>query len=57
MNNKSSEKNKKKENDKRINNNKHANDDTSNVKFRNMTNFKTSKYANMLTKKTFNNSL
>ncbi len=53
-NNKSNEKNK--ENDKRIDNNKHANNDTSNVKFVNMTSLKTSKYASMSIKKTFNNS-
>ncbi len=56
-NNKSNEKNEKnKENDKRIDNSKHANDDTSNVKFANMTSLKTSKYASMSIKKTFNNS-
>ncbi len=53
-NNKSNERNEKsKENDKRID--KHANNDTSNVKFVNMTNLKISKYASMSTKKTFNN--
>jgi hypothetical protein len=57
-NNKSNERNEKsKENDKRIDNNKHADDDTSNVKFANMTSLKTSKYASMSIKKTFNNSL
>ncbi len=55
-NNKSNERNEKsKKNNKRIDNNKHVNDNTSNVKFTNMTSLKTSKYASMSTKKTFNN--
>jgi hypothetical protein len=44
-------------NDKKSNNEKTANDDISNVKFVNMTNLKSSKYANMFIKKTFNNFL
>ncbi len=57
-NNKSNERNEKsKKNDKRIDNNKHVNNNTSNVKFANITSLKTSKYASMSTKKTFNNSL
>jgi hypothetical protein len=42
-------------NDKKFNNEKTTNDDISNVKFTNMTSLKSSKYANMFIKKTFNN--
>jgi hypothetical protein len=48
---------KKDNNDKKFNNEKTADDDISNVKFANMTNRKSSKYANMFINKTFNNLL
>ncbi len=51
---KSKEKN---NNDKKSNNEKTANDDISDVKFTNMTNRKSSKYANLFINKTFNNFL
>jgi hypothetical protein len=44
-------------NDKKSNSEKTADDDISNVKFANMTSLKSSKYANMSIKKTFNNLL
>jgi hypothetical protein len=57
-NNKTNEKNEKnEENNEKIDNNKHANDNTSNVKFINMTRLKTSKYASMSIIKTLNNLL
>jgi hypothetical protein len=42
-------------NDKKSDNEKTTNNDISNVKFANMTNLKSFKYANMFIKKTFNN--
>ncbi len=45
---------KKNNNDKKFNNEKTTNDDISNVKFANMTNLRSSKYANIFIKKTFN---
>jgi hypothetical protein len=48
---------KKNNNDKKSNNEKIADDDISNVKFANMINRKSSKYANLFINKTFNNSL
>ncbi len=44
-------------NDKKIDNEKTAKNDTSNIKFANMINLKSFKYANMFINKTFNNSL
>jgi hypothetical protein len=49
---------KKEKNDKKSNNEKKtAEDDISNIKFANMTNLKSFKYANMFINKTFNNFL
>jgi hypothetical protein len=44
-------------NDKKFDSEKTAENDISNVKFTNMTNLKSFKYANMFINKTFNNSL
>jgi hypothetical protein len=52
------ENDKKEKNDKKSNSEKKtAEDDISNIKFANMTNLKSFKYANMFINKTFNNSL
>ncbi len=48
---------KKKRNDKKSNNEKKSKDDISNVKFVNMTNMKSFKYASLFINKTFNNFL
>jgi hypothetical protein len=48
---------KKNKNDKKIDNKKKSEDDISNVKFVNMTNMKSFKYANLFINKTFNNLL
>jgi hypothetical protein len=47
----------KENNDKKSDNEKTAENDISNIKFANMTNLKSFKYANMFINKTFNNSL
>jgi hypothetical protein len=44
-------------NDKKIDNEKTAENDISNIKFANMTNLKSFKYANIFINKTFNNFL
>ncbi len=48
---------KKNKNDKKIDNEKKSENDISNIKFVNMTNKKSSKYANLFINKTFNNLL
>ncbi len=48
---------KKNKNDKKIDSEKKSKNDISNVKFVNMTNMKSSKYANLFINKTFNNLL
>jgi hypothetical protein len=50
-------KNDKKKNDKKSDNEKKSKHDISNVKFVNMTNMKSFKYANLFINKTFNNFL
>ncbi len=50
-------KNRRKKIDKKSNNEKKSKNDISNVKFANMTNLRSFKYANLFINKTFNNSL